>query len=105
MALPFKILPNVGAVNFGAAGSAYTAYTAVTIASKATWLVPFGYQYIVGDGTAAGLQVSATAGNATPTWSQVNTTGYCGDVYSDGNSWRVSNNATTAIVINYFSVS
>lgn len=105
MALPFKILPNVGAANFGTAGSAYTAETAVSIASAGTWTVPYGYQFIVGDGTAAQLQYTATAANSTPTYRQTNSTGYCGDCYSDGVSWRVKNSATTAITIWYFSVS
>lgn len=104
MALPFKILQNIGAVNFGQPESAYTAETAVTIASAGNWIVPAGYQVIAGDGAAAQLQYTATGANVTPIWRQLNNTGYCGDVYSDGVNFRVLNSATTAITIRYFSV-
>ena len=106
MAIPFKIQLNNAAINFGDPESPYTALTAKTIASVANWVVPLGVYFVVGDGAAAQLEVSANAANATPTWTQVAATGYAGPgpIYSDGNSWRVLNSATTAITIHYFQV-
>lgn len=100
-----KILTNVGAVNFGAPESLYQSEITQTIASAGNFVIPSGYQYVTGDGTAAQLQYSPNAGNATPTWRQFNSTGYCGPVDTDGQSWRVHNNATTAITIWYFTLS
>src|SRR5574337_558095 len=102
MSLPFTILQNLGsAVNFGAAGSAYTTESTVTLASAANYTVPAGYQFVTGDGTGAQLQYSPNSGT---TWRQVNANGYGGDCYSDGYNWRVHNNATTAITIYVFSI-
>lgn len=104
MSIPLKILLNTGAVNFGQPTSPFTAVTTQTIASAGNWTIPAGYQFIIGDGTAAQLQISSNAANATPTWTQAAPNGYPGDTYSDGQSFRVHNSATTAITIQYFAL-
>ena len=85
------------AIAFGSPESLYQTYTAVTIASAGNWIIPAGYNLIVGDGTAAKQEVAAD----TSTWVQMAATGYAYPVVSDGYNFRILNSATTAITIHY----